>query len=179
MKDIVFRFAALACASFAVATCGGITVASGGGGVVTDTATPAACSVDKDCDDGLTCTDDFCDPTTKTCAHKGASGRCFIDGKCLNTGDKHPADSCQTCDPAKSTSGFSNSCGPDASETPDAAETKDSEPVGPGADVPDTFVPPDGGPDVPKANQNPLFGKVEDIVLTEGVPVEEIGRAHV
>jgi hypothetical protein len=51
----------------------------------------------KDCDDGLSCTDDICDPQFG-CSHPVKPGFCLIDGACYADGDRNPANPCQGCD---------------------------------------------------------------------------------
>lgn len=55
------------------------------------------------CDDGITCTDDFCSKTDGKCVNKTKATQCVIDGACFKAGDEQPdSGGCSTCDPAKS-----------------------------------------------------------------------------
>ncbi len=95
------------------------------------------CQGDSDCDDANPCTNDACDTTSgnckiipKTCPAApdacqenvcdpgsgqctlGAKGGwCFIDGQCVVDGSPSQANSCQVCDPTKSTSKWSAAIG--------------------------------------------------------------------
>ncbi len=60
------------------------------------------------CDDGLACTNDVCDPKTGECIHKLLIGQCAIDGACKKAGDNEPASNgCAICDPGKDPNGWS------------------------------------------------------------------------
>lgn len=48
------------------------------------------------CDDGIACTTDTCS-TTNGCSNDVDSGMCLIGGTCYSSGDKNPANPCQTC----------------------------------------------------------------------------------
>lgn len=61
----------------------------GGGGV---------CS---NCNDGLACTIDDCNTTTRACSYAIRPGTCAIEGRCYADGDKNGSQ-CQVCDPGKS-----------------------------------------------------------------------------
>lgn len=58
--------------------------------------------VKKDCDDGVPCTLDVCDPLTGTCTHKLSSAKCLIDGACHGAGASQPGSGgCVLCQPDK------------------------------------------------------------------------------
>lgn len=63
--------------------------------------TPWAC-VPPDCDDGLACTEDRCDPATGTCIATLSPGFCLIEGACQPTGLPQPGFQCRRCDPVRS-----------------------------------------------------------------------------
>jgi hypothetical protein len=50
----------------------------------------------RDCDDGVACTDDACDPAGG-CVHTVRSGSCLIRGTCYADGDRHPDNPCRVC----------------------------------------------------------------------------------
>ncbi|MET0388330.1 MAG: hypothetical protein ABW321_20330, partial [Polyangiales bacterium] len=58
------------------------------------------------CEDGLLCTTDSCDETSDRCT-SSANGGCTIGGLCFPAGFDDPTNSCRTCDPARSTTGWS------------------------------------------------------------------------
>jgi hypothetical protein len=49
------------------------------------------------CDDGLGCTADVCDPETGQCAHLLAEDRCLIAGVCYEDGETSPGNACLAC----------------------------------------------------------------------------------
>ena len=53
----------------------------------------------SECNDGLECTADVCDPETGACTHVLYSDACLIDGECYFAGDTKPALPCFKCDP--------------------------------------------------------------------------------
>lgn len=57
-----------------------------------------------DCDDGLPCTADSCNEDTDVCDNVLQPGNCLIDGVCYMDGEFNPANDCEVCDPATSTS---------------------------------------------------------------------------
>ncbi len=60
------------------------------------------------CNDGLACTNDVCDPNTGACSNKLVAGQCFIDGACHKAGDYDPNSAgCASCDPLQSSTGWS------------------------------------------------------------------------
>lgn len=65
------------------------------------------------CDDGLGCTDDLCDGAGG-CIVEPALGSCFIGGACYASQASNPANPCERCDPAASTTSWS----PDPNGTP-------------------------------------------------------------
>ncbi|MFQ5495977.1 MAG: hypothetical protein ACE5EX_11415, partial [Phycisphaerae bacterium] len=56
--------------------------------------------VPVDCNDGLPCTDDSCDPADGLCDNVIVAGACLINGVCRADGEFDPANDCQACDPA-------------------------------------------------------------------------------
>lgn len=68
-----------------------------------------ACSADS-----FSCTADTCQ--AGSCTHKLIAGRCLIGGQCYNSGAAHPSVQCQGCNPASSTSNWSQL--PDGSACP-------------------------------------------------------------
>ena len=89
--------------------CGNDSECTGGNACKTAKCLNGICGlVEKPCDDGFSCTTDFCDVATGTCAHGNLSGTCFIDGACRKAGDVDPSSAgCASCDPAKDTKGWS------------------------------------------------------------------------
>ena len=67
-------------------------------------ATGAACATDADCDDGLDCTTDLCDPCNNSCRHDVAVDQCLVGGKCW-AADTGPVP-CIRCVPATSKTGL-------------------------------------------------------------------------
>ncbi|NUN16118.1 MAG: hypothetical protein HUU55_21030, partial [Myxococcales bacterium] len=64
-----------------------------------------------DCDDNLTCTTDSCSSTgdnTFVCVNELQAGNCTIGGVCFADGAENPANQCQICDPATSSSAWTN-----------------------------------------------------------------------
>lgn len=57
-----------------------------------------------DCGDGLTCTTDVCNDDTDMCESTLDAGNCLIDGICYGEFDLNPANDCEWCEPATSTS---------------------------------------------------------------------------
>jgi hypothetical protein len=51
-----------------------------------------------ECDDGLVCTADVCDPTDDSCSNTLIAGWCLIAGVCYTDGTLNPASSCEACD---------------------------------------------------------------------------------
>lgn len=58
----------------------------------------------RSCDDGLPCTEDFCDRTTGRCRAGLRIDSCFIDGACFRDGESSPGNRCMVCRPARATS---------------------------------------------------------------------------
>ena len=54
-----------------------------------------------DCDDGVSCTVDSCDPSSGVCVWVLSEDHCFIGGACYSAGDAHPNDPCRQCDAAR------------------------------------------------------------------------------
>ncbi|MEZ4256294.1 MAG: hypothetical protein R3A78_11405 [Polyangiales bacterium] len=61
----------------------------------------------RNCSDGKSCTTDTCNETTDSCESTLLPNRCLIGGACKNANAANPANSCQFCDPAQSTSAYS------------------------------------------------------------------------
>jgi hypothetical protein len=61
-----------------------------------------------DCDDGLDCTNDFCDAKTG-CQHEvdPKGGACLIGRACVPGGTTNPANTCEVCDPTANLTGWS------------------------------------------------------------------------
>ncbi|NUN12113.1 MAG: right-handed parallel beta-helix repeat-containing protein [Myxococcales bacterium] len=83
------------------------------GCTVQDTCILGVCTPGEtnECEDGLTCTADFCSATgseTFVCGNSLTGGFCLIDGQCYEKGEQHPNNPCQSCRPALSTSAWSN-----------------------------------------------------------------------
>ncbi|MCO4763410.1 MAG: hypothetical protein KC502_17975 [Myxococcales bacterium] len=68
---------------------------------VTPTCLEGSCSdVQKNCDDGVACTLDTCDPVTGDCVHKLPKTKCLIDGACHGAGASQPGvGTCVLCQP--------------------------------------------------------------------------------
>ncbi|MEY3015134.1 MAG: hypothetical protein RIT45_3869 [Pseudomonadota bacterium] len=76
---------------------------SGGDGVCSVAAcVDGACAVlPKNCDDGVDCTIDTCDPKDGSCQNTLPKTQCQIDGACWKAGDAKPGSGgCQRCEPA-------------------------------------------------------------------------------
>jgi hypothetical protein len=56
----------------------------------------------RTCDDGLPCTEDFCDRVSGRCQAGLRIDACLIDGACFAEGDSSPIDPCLVCRPARS-----------------------------------------------------------------------------
>jgi hypothetical protein len=54
------------------------------------------------CDDGLPCTEDFCDPATGRCRAGLRIGACVIGGICFAEGQSSPTNPCLVCRPTRS-----------------------------------------------------------------------------
>jgi hypothetical protein len=69
-------------------------------------------------DDGVNCTDDLCN--AGTCEHRLQAGRCLIDvggtDTCFGSNDSNPSNGCQACEPAVSTTDWSNDDGGSCSD---------------------------------------------------------------
>lgn len=59
------------------------------------------------CEDGLLCTSDVCDETADAC-RSAPSGGCAIDNACYLSGEEDPNNSCRTCNPAVSSTTWTN-----------------------------------------------------------------------
>lgn len=62
------------------------------------------------CDDGIACTNDSCDPQTGICTTAVQAGRCLINRQCYTDGSKN-AGQCQVCDAAANPVGWTNIVG--------------------------------------------------------------------
>lgn len=58
----------------------------------------------RSCDDGLPCTEDFCDRASGRCGSGLRIDQCLIDGACFRDGDSNPANRCQVCRPTRAAS---------------------------------------------------------------------------
>jgi len=105
-----------ACASPREPTTGGATTGGGfqggvlDGGPAADVASacpPASedpCLTAADCDDGLACTVDLCEPCNLTCRHEVVADACFVSGACWQA-DEGPQP-CIVCRPDESRTGL-------------------------------------------------------------------------
>lgn len=59
------------------------------------------------CDDGIACTTDTCNDDLDKCDNDLLAGRCVITGVCYADGEFNPANDCQECDTASSTTEWS------------------------------------------------------------------------
>lgn len=64
------------------------------------------CSTDAQCDDGLACTQDHCSVLGR-CEHAVVSGNCLVGQRCYAEGQADPANGCEVCQPALSTTALS------------------------------------------------------------------------
>ncbi|MCK4660254.1 MAG: hypothetical protein KAV82_12095, partial [Phycisphaerae bacterium] len=62
----------------------------------------------RDCGDGLDCTTDTCDEVGDSCVHTLDAGYCLIEDVCYSDGQANPANDCQYCDIAQSTTSWTN-----------------------------------------------------------------------
>ena len=69
--------------------------------------TCAACGMDGDCNDGLSCTTQTCNTTAEQCNAVVNPGTCLIESVCYVPADPNPADGCESCDPTSSSFGWS------------------------------------------------------------------------
>ena len=53
----------------------------------------------RDCSDGLTCTEDSCNPATARCEATVMANNCAIGGTCVTRSQVNPDQICQVCDP--------------------------------------------------------------------------------
>ncbi|MFQ5413154.1 MAG: hypothetical protein ACE5E6_01720 [Phycisphaerae bacterium] len=60
-----------------------------------------------DCDDGIPCTVDGCDPQTGLCTHDLAPATCVVNATCFPDGAVNPDNDCEACDSGQSTSDWS------------------------------------------------------------------------
>lgn len=67
--------------------------------------TASIASNNSGCGDGNTCTNDFCDPITGSCANifDPTTGDCFIGGACFPSGSLNPGNGCEICNNATPT----------------------------------------------------------------------------
>lgn len=74
-----------------------------------DTCTAGTCGgPTRDCADSDLCTIDGCNESTDMCTHMMTTGGCTIGGACVATGTRNPANECQACQPATSTTAYTN-----------------------------------------------------------------------
>ncbi len=59
------------------------------------------------CNDAIPCTIDSCNELNTSCDNILASGNCLITGTCFNEGDLNPANDCESCNTAITTTSFS------------------------------------------------------------------------
>lgn len=64
-----------------------------------DVGPPPTCAEDIECDDGLSCTEDVCDPESLVCVWTLRTNRCLINGVCVGADEPAPRDVCARCDP--------------------------------------------------------------------------------
>ncbi len=74
-------------------------------------------------DDGATCTNDVCAGTV--CTHPIKAGSCFIASTCVATGAQNPDKQCESCQPSKSTSQWSDRPATDTCADGNACTTTD------------------------------------------------------
>jgi MYXO-CTERM domain-containing protein len=72
------------------------------GGVCTGQLIENCCRDVQECDDGLDCTQDECDPDNHVCNNNIRTTYCAISGSCYQNGEANPEDSCQICNSAES-----------------------------------------------------------------------------
>jgi hypothetical protein len=70
----------------------------------------AGCCSASDCDDGADCTDDRCDPATRSCANVFLPGWCRIAGACRADGELNPDDPCLECRASADTAAWTAAC---------------------------------------------------------------------
>ncbi len=159
----------------------------------TDTCLPCT---EAGCNDGSTCTEEYCDLTLGHCVFKVASDMCLIDSACYSNGETNWHDKCQVCFPEIENREWSSNTIPecqaieqdedpdleivdsDISETPDEFTPPDTE----GVEEPDveetadseepldvTEPPPDEGEDIgePEDSQEPADATNPEDTMTE------------
>jgi len=57
----------------------------------------------RDCSDGLPCTSDVCNDVDDVCENPLDAGNCLIAGTCFSEGAFNPANDCESCEPATTT----------------------------------------------------------------------------
>ena len=67
----------------------------------------STCCGTASCDDKVACTTDSCATSDGTCKHTASAGSCLIGGSCYSAGAINPANLCQVCAPATSTTAWS------------------------------------------------------------------------
>ncbi len=77
---------------------------------VGETCTADACGGGgpRDCSDPFSCTDDTCNEALSQCENDISPGFCLINGICRGEGELNPANDCEACDTATSTTTWSN-----------------------------------------------------------------------
>jgi len=80
------------------------------------------------CDDGVSCTTDYC--AQGLCRHEVAAGSCLIGGVCWSDGQPHPTNPCRRCDAAASPDAWTDA---DGLKCSDGAPCTDGETCAAGA----------------------------------------------
>ena len=75
------------------------------------------CCSAADCDDGVLCTDDLCDPASRRCSNTLRSGWCRIDGACRSDGEMNPSNPCLECRASADTAAWTDACPHHVTET--------------------------------------------------------------
>ena len=143
------------------------------------------------CDDGISCTEEYCDLEIGKCVFSIVEDKCLIGSACVAVGKTNPADKCQICDPGRADEDWS--LNPDLECQPQVAEPLDREVVDTDADSvtdtpetvstdsdpPDEFTPPDTEEIEETDSDEPDNGDFEDTLdVTEPPPDlgEDIGE---
>lgn len=77
----------------------------------------AGCCSALDCNDEVVCTDDLCDPGTRTCSNPLRSAWCRIDGACRSDGEMNPSNPCLECRASADTAAWTDACPGHVTET--------------------------------------------------------------
>ena len=91
----------------------GVTCDDGAFCTINDTCdSTGTCVADPNpCDDGNTCTADTCNEATDTCESATTANSCLIDSTCYAEDVVNPANQCQSCQPAVTTSAWTSRTG--------------------------------------------------------------------